>query len=110
MAILKTKVKLYLETNSKIWEVERKNIVLKNDSDGNGDYILTWNVSGLSKPTAEQLETYNSAATTEENNNVIRSTRRNAYGNIGDQLDEIFKNIDTWKARIQQIKDDNPKS
>ena len=67
-------------------------------------------VSGLSKPTAEQLETYNSAATTEENNNVIRSTRRNAYGNIGDQLDEIFKNIDTWKARIQQIKDDNPKS
>ena len=78
MAILKTKVKLYLETNSKIWEVERKNIVLKNDSDGNGDYILTWNVSGLSKPTAEQLETYNSAATTEENNNVIRSTRRNA--------------------------------
>ena len=109
MAILKTKVKLYLETNSKIWEVERKNIVLKNDSDGNGDYILTWNVSGLSKPTAEQLETYNSAATTEENNNVIRSTRRNAYGNIGDQLDEIFKNIDTWKARIQSIKDANPK-
>ena len=109
MAILKTKVKLYVETNSKIWEVERKNIVLKNDSDGNGDYILTWNVSGLSKPTAEQLETYNSAATTEENNNVIRSTRRNAYGNIGDQLDEIFKNIDTWKARIQSIKDANPK-
>jgi len=25
-------------------------------------------------------------------------------------LDEIFKNIDTWKARIQAVKDANPKS
>jgi hypothetical protein len=32
-----------------------------------------------------------------------------AYGNIGDQLDEIFKDIDAWKARIQGIKDANPK-
>ena len=41
--------------------------------------------------------------------NVIRETRRRAYGNIGDQLDEIYKDIDTWKARIQSIKDANPK-
>ncbi len=109
MATLYTKVKKYLEANSKTWEAEQDNIKLQNDSDGNGDYIHTWNVSGLAKPTDEQLATYNSAATTEENNNVIRDTRRLAYGNIGDQLDEIYKDIDAWKARIKKIKDDNPK-
>ena len=110
MADLYTKVKLYLEANSKTWEAEENNIQLQNDSNGLGDYIHTWNVSGgLAEPTAEQLATYNSAATTEENNNTIRGTRKSAYGNIGDQLDEIYKDIDAWKARIQSIKDANPK-
>ena len=110
MADLYTKVKLYLEANSKTWEAEENNIQLQNDSNGLGDYIHTWNVSGgLAEPTAEQLATYNSAATTEENNNIIRGTRKSAYGNIGDQLDEIYKDIDAWKARIQSIKDANPK-
>ena len=109
MANLKTKVKKYLEANSKTWEAEQDNIHLQNDSDGNGDYIHTWNVSGLAKPSDEQLTTYNSSATTEENNNVIRGTRKSAYGNIGDQLDEIYKDIDAWKTRIAKVKSDNPK-
>ena len=43
-------------------------------------------------------------------NHAVRQTRRENYGNIGDQLDEIFKDIDAWKVRIQAIKDDNPKN
>ncbi len=109
MTILYTKVKKYLEANSKTISEFENNIVLQNDSNGSGDYIHTWNVDGLAKPTDEQLATYNSTATTEENNNVIRDTRRLAYGNIGDQLDEIYKDIDAWKARIKSIKDANPK-
>jgi hypothetical protein len=109
MANLKTKVKKYLEANSKTWDAEKENIILQNDRDGKGDYINTFNVSGLAKPTDEQLASYNSSATTEENNNFIRGTRKSAYGDIGDQLDEIFKNIDDWKTRIQSIKDANPK-
>ena len=108
MATLSTKVKKYLEANSKSVSEIENNILLQND--GDGDYIKSWNVSGLAEPTAEQLASYNSSATTEENNNVIRGTRRNAYGNIGDQLDEIYKDIDAWKARIKSIKDANPKS
>jgi hypothetical protein len=107
MASLYTKVKLYLEANSKTWDSEKDNIQLQND--GSGDYIHTWNVSGLAKPSDEQLATYNSSATTDENNHQIRKTRRTAYGDIGEQLDEIFKDIDAWKARIQSIKDANPK-
>ena len=107
MAQLNTKVKKYLEANSKVYLDELDNFLLQND--GSGDYIKSWNVSGLAKPTDDQLATYNSSATTEENNNVIRGTRKSAYGDIGEQLDEIYKDIDAWKARVKTIKDANPK-
>ena len=83
-------------------------VILQNDS--GTDYIKEWNISSeKTKPTDEQLNALESEATKLENNNQIRATRRNLYGDIGDQLDEIFKDIDTWKARIKKIKDDNPK-
>ena len=107
MAQLNTKIKLYLKANSKTYLDEKKNFVLCND--GSGDYIKSWSVSGLAEPSDEQIATYEISSTTEENNNLIRGTRKSAYGNIGDQLDEIFKNIDDWKTRIQSIKDANPK-
>ena len=107
MTQLYTKVKKYLEANSKNYDTEKDNIVLQNDT--GTDYIKSWNVSGLTKPTDDQLATYNSSATTEENNNVIRATRKKSYGDIGDQLDEIYSDIDAWKARIKSIKDANPK-
>tara|TARA_Y100001970_G_C13795610_1_gene632417 strand:+ start:259 stop:579 length:321 start_codon:yes stop_codon:yes gene_type:complete len=105
MAMLYTKVKLYLEANSKTWDSEK--IILQND--GDGAYIKTWNITGLDKPTDSQLASYETAANTEESNNAVRKTRRAAYGDIGEQLDEIYKDIDAWKARIKKIKDDNPK-
>ena len=105
MAQLYTKVKKYLEANSKTWDDTK--VSLQND--GSGDYIKVWSYDGLAKPTDDQLNSYNSAATTEENNISIRATRKSAYGNIGDQLDEIYKDIDAWKARIKSIKDANPK-
>ena len=110
MATLFTKTKLYLEANSKTWETERDNITLQNDSDGNGDYINTWNVSGLAEPTDEQLATYETAGNTEESNQTVIATRKKLYGSWESQLEEIYDNgIDSWKARIQQIKTDNPK-
>ena len=105
MAQLYTKVKKYLEANSKTWDDTK--VSLQND--GSGDYIKVWSYDGLAKPTDDQLNSYNSAATTEENNDVIRATRRKAYGDIGDQLDEIYKDIDAWKTRIKSIKDANAK-
>ena len=108
MATLATKVKLYLAANSKTWGSEQDNIVLQND--GSGDYIKSWNVSGLAQPSDSQIASYETAGNTEETNNGVRATRRAAYGNIGDQLDEIYKDIDAWKTRIKAIKDANPKS
>ena len=107
MATLKTKIKLYLEANSKNYEDERDNIFMQDD--GSGPYIKTWSVSGLDKPNDSQLTSYETAGNTLETNNNVRLTRKLAYGNIGNQLDEIYNDIDAWKARIKKIKDDNPK-
>ena len=83
---------------------------VKLQDDGDGAYISFWSDSvEKSKPTDEQLNAFESEATKLENNNKIRATRKSLYGNIGDQLDEIYKDIDDWKARIKKIKDDNPK-
>ena len=110
MASLSTKVKLYCEANSKVANFGTEgNVTLQNDSDGKGDYIKSWSVDGLTKPTDSQLASYETAGNTEEKNNTVRATRKEAYGDIGDQLDEIYKDIDAWKARIKKIKDDNLK-
>ena len=110
MASLSTKVRLYCEANSKVANFGLEgNVVLQNDSDGKGDYIKSWSVDGLTKPTDSQLASYETAGNTEEKNNTVRATRKAAYGDIGEQLDEIYKDIDAWKARIKKIKDDNPK-
>ena len=107
MATLDKKIKLYLEANSKVYSNELNNYALQND--GSGDYILSWNVDGLAKPSDSQLNSYETAGNTEEKNDTVRATRKTAYGDIGEQLDEIYKDIDAWKARIKKIKDDNPK-
>ena len=109
MAQLSTKVQAYVEAAGKTVDFT-KDVSLQDDSDGNGPYIKEWNIDGLAKPTDADLAVHEAIGDTNEANNVVRSTRRTAYGDIGDQLDEIYKDIDSWKARIQAIKDANPKS
>ena len=110
MAQLSTKIKEYCKANG-VANVEFfKDVKLQNDNNGLGDYIKEWNLSGLAQPTDEQLASYETAANTAESNAQVDATRRQAYGSWNDQLDEIFHDIDAWKARIQGIKTNNPKS
>ena len=110
MASLSTKIKLYLAANSVDSVDFTSDVLLQDDSNGQGPYIKEWNVSGVSKPTNEQLAVHETAGNTEEANNVVKATRKAAYGDIGEQLDEIYKDIDAWKTRIKAVKDANPKS
>jgi len=107
MANLNQKIKIYLINNGKVYRQEINNYVLEND--GSGDVLKSWNVSGLAEPNASQLNSLEDQADIDQRNDAVRATRRNAYGNIDDQLDEIYKDIDAWKARIKSIKDANPK-
>ena len=111
MASLSTKVALYCTANSKTADFGAGgNVTLQDDSDGKGPYIKSWSVDGLAQPSDSDLAAHETAGNTEETNNTVRGTRKAAYGDIGDQLDEIYKSIDDWKVRIKAVKDANPKS
>ena len=109
MASLSTKVQAYVEAAGKTVDFT-KDVILQDDSQGAGPYIKEWNIAGLAQPSDADLAGHDADGDITESNNVVRNTRKAAYGDIGDQLDEIFKDIDAWKARIQGIKDANPKS
>ena len=102
MAQLSNKIRKYLGR-----EVDfTKDVKLQDD--GDGVYIKEWNVAEA-QPTEEQLNALDAQATTLASNNRVDGTRRTAYGSWNDQLDEIYHNIDDWKARIKAVKDANAK-
>ena len=108
MAQLSNKIKEYCKANS-VSDVDfTSDVLLQDDSNGQGAYIKEWNLD-IAQPTDEQLASYETAANTAESNAQVDATRRQAYGSWGDQLDEIYHDIDAWKTRIQGIKDNNPK-
>jgi len=105
MANLSTKIKLY--ANQEIDFL--KDVILQDNSDGKGVFIAEWNLP-IAKPTQAQLDALEAQATTYENNEKIKATRKSLYGAWDKQLEEIYDNgMDSWKARIAQIKADNPK-
>ena len=105
MAQLSTKVKKYLDANSKTWDDAK--VFLQND--GSGDYIKSWSYD-IAKPTDEQLATYESSATTEENNNIVIRNRKSEYGTTEHQIENIIENgLSAEQTRVQAIKDKYPK-
>ena len=108
MANLSTKIKLYANQ-----EVDfTTDVILQDDSNGQGPYIKEWNIEGVAKPTDEQLATYESAADLHERQEAVRATRKAAYGSIEDQMDMQYKdNINgttTWKDHVAAVKSANP--
>ena len=105
MANLSIKIKLYANREINF----RTDVILQDNSDGKGVFIAEWNLD-IPKPTDAQLDAFEAQATTYENNQKIIQTRKSLYGSWESQLEEIYDNgIDSWKARIAQIKLDNPK-
>jgi len=107
MASLSNKIRKYVNA-----EVDFTSDVLLQDDmvDGiSNPYIKEWNLD-IAKPTDAQLDALETQAQTYENNQQIIATRKKLYGSWESQLEEIYDDgIDNWKARIQQIKTDNPK-
>lgn len=109
MAQLSTKIKKYCESKG-VTEVDFLSDVLLQD-DGKGAYIKNWNLD-IAKPTQEQLNALESQADLQERQNQVRAIRKQAYGDIGEQLDMQYKDslngTTTWKDHVQAIKDANP--
>ena len=109
MASLSNKIREYCKANSVNDVNFLEDVLLQDDSNGQGAYIKEWNLD-IAQPTQAQLDALESEAQTYENNQQIIATRKKLYGTWESQLEEIYDNgIDSWKARIQQIKTDNPK-
>ena len=117
MSKLNTKIKLYLEANSKVYINEKSNYLVRNDSDGNGDYLYSWNVNGLAQPTAEQIASYESAGNTAETLAGVLNKRKKEYPALREQLDLLYKDMAAdkgdktgeWFKAVKKVKDDNPK-
>jgi len=115
MASLYTKVKKYLEANSKTWDNTK--VSLQDNSDGNGVFIASWTYDGLEKPTDEQIASYETAGDTAETLDGVLSTRRKAYPELREQLDLLYKDMAAdkgdktgeWFKAVKKVKDDNPK-
>ena len=112
MASLSSKVKQYCANNG-VAEVDfMTDVLLQDDSNGQGPYIKEWNISNVAKPTNEQLNAVDSAADLEERQNAVRATRRSAYGDLGSQLDmQYWDNVNgttTWKDHVAAVKTANP--
>jgi len=112
MASLSSKIKQYASDNGVASVDFMTDVLLQDDSNGQGPYIKAWNVSGVAQPTAEQLNAVDSAADLEERQNAVRATRRNAYGDLGSQLDmQYHDNVNgttTWKDHVAAVKTANP--
>ena len=110
MAQLYTKIKLYLEANSKTWDDTK--VSLQNNSDGNGDFIASWSYD-IAQPTAEQIASYETAGNTAETLSGVLSTRRKEYGSYELQMEMIYKDqkngTTTFKDHCDQVRADNPK-
>jgi len=105
MASLSNKIRQYVNA-----EIDfTKDVLLQDNSDGKGVFIAEWNLD-IAQPTQAQLDALDAQATTYENNQQVIANRKKLYGTWESQLEEIYDNgIDSWKARIAQIKADNPK-
>ena len=110
MARLNTKIKLYATAKGVVSVDFRTDVILQDDGNGVGAYIKEWNLD-IAEPTDTQIASYETAGNTVEANNIIIATRKTAYGSWETQLEEIYDDgVDSWKARITQIKTDNPKN
>ncbi len=103
MATLSNKIKQYVNS-----EVDFTSDVILQD-DGNGVYIKEWNLD-IAKPTDAQLSAVESDADKMERNNKVIATRKNLYGSLEQQIENIIENgLQAEIDRVNQIKTDNPK-
>jgi len=109
MANLSTKIKMYAAANG-VAEVDfMKDVMLQDDSDGNGAYIKQWNLD-IAQPSMSDLDAFDSAASDAEYNASQISNRVAEYGTAAQQLEIIVEQgADALASRNNAIKAKYPK-
>jgi hypothetical protein len=109
MSNLSTKIKIYAANNG-VSEVDfMKDVMLQDDSNGEGPYIKEWNLD-IAQPTTEQLDAYEATAADEEYNKTQIAKRVAEYGSAAEQLEIIVEQgADALASRNNAIKAKYPK-
>jgi len=95
MAQLSNKIRIYLDR-----EVDfTKDVILQDDSDGQGAYIKEWNVAEV-QPTEEQLDNLESQADAVEALNQVYANRKAEYPSIEELVVALYDTDD--KAAIDE--------
>ena len=66
-------------------------------------------LSGQTPPTKSQINAKLKELTDEYEKQAYARSRADAYDPIPEQLDQIYHDIDGWKAKIKAVKDKYPK-
>ena len=112
MARLSTQVTKYASNNGVASVDFTTDVLLQDDSNGQGPYIKSWNLA-IAQPSSADLSAVDSDADAMEALAAVHSARRTAYGDVGSQLDmQYHDNVDgttTWKDHVAKVKADHPK-
>ena len=70
---------------------------------------IVWKNDGKKKPTKKEFEDKKKELDAQYSANKYQRDRANAYDPISEQLDQIYHDMDGWKAKIKAVKDKYPK-
>ena len=116
MANLSTKIKMYAVANG-VADVDfTKDVMLQDDSDGNGAYIKEWNLD-IAQPNDSKIAEYETAGNTQETLDAVLSKRASEYKELKEQFDLLYHDMTAgkgdstgeWYKHIKAVKDANPK-
>jgi hypothetical protein len=111
MARLGTKIKLYAKSKG-VNSVDFLTDVIVEQPAGEAAAIKTWNLS-IDEPTADQLNSFESAGNTYETLQAVLNKRASEYLSWQQQMEMIYKDqkngTTTFKDHCDKVRSDNPK-
>jgi DNA-binding transcriptional regulator YbjK len=111
MANICTKIKLYAKSKG-VDSIDFLKDVIVEQLAGQAAAIKTWNLS-IDEPTADQLNSFESAGNTDETLQAVLNKRASEYLSWQQQMEMIYKDqkngTTTFKNHCDKVRSDNPK-
>ena len=95
--------------DGKIRKIDAIYLLVGGNISGSSDGSQVKYLDGQTPPTEEQINTKLAELQADYDSKQYQRVRAVAYDSIPEQLDQIYHDIDGWKARIKAVKDKYPK-
>ena len=73
------------------------------------DKIVKWHSKDIKQPTEEEIKAKQAELKADYDAKKYQRDRALAYDPIPEQLDQIYHDMDGWKAKVKAVKDKYPK-